>query len=552
MAWQRPTDLRGWMNIILRHRKKMFFPALTVMIGVLWFSTTLDREYQATAKFQRVVQSPMAAVGGGVVGRSLRNTRATLLQNIRGRSAIEQVVHDLRLDARYKFPRGPDGVLTDEGQRLQYDLVRRLSSRLTVAYEVQTDDNDTIAVTYADRDRDLVPLVANQVVENFMRRTSEVWSKDLADQTRFYRNEIDRAKGRLRELQEKKLRMQRDFPPLENEGPSSISQQAIDARDRLGAARDDLEARMAERAELERNLREMPEFITITKTVENPKRAALDKVLADYQRLLEEFRARDMTDEHPRVKDVLRRLAAVHTEIEQLPRQTESEGEQVPNMEKHAAAKQLRTLNVSIAGLEKRVGDLTTKAAKAQELDNQYFNLRAELTDLKSEIEYASNQARFWEDNERRIRNAVRTETEGMGQNLQWLQRASDTDVLRPSKPNLGTIVSIALMLGLATAAVVLLLAELLDHTYHSVEQAVDNLKLPVLGAINEISTPAVVLRRRILSLGVYPLAALLLILLLGASYLAVILSLNNPKEFGQFMADPARMVRQGLTGGRT
>ena len=38
MAWRKPTNLNEWFGILVRHKKKFFYPAIVVMIGVIWAS----------------------------------------------------------------------------------------------------------------------------------------------------------------------------------------------------------------------------------------------------------------------------------------------------------------------------------------------------------------------------------------------------------------------------------------------------------------------------------------------------------------------------------
>jgi hypothetical protein len=115
------------------------------------------------------------------------------------------------------------------------------------------------------------------------------------------------------------------------------------------------------------------------------------------------------------------------------------------------------------------------------------------------------------------------------GVRLSFIDRAQPST--RPSKPTMWMILAAAIVIGVGMGAVMVVLAELLDRTFHSVEEAVDQLKLPVLGAVNVIVTPAAKMRQRILHWGIYPLATVLLVVTLGVSGYVAYQSIYYPRQ---------------------
>ena len=53
MAWRKPNNLREWLRLLSRHKKKFFFPALFAMTVAMVASLWVPRVYKAQAKFQR-------------------------------------------------------------------------------------------------------------------------------------------------------------------------------------------------------------------------------------------------------------------------------------------------------------------------------------------------------------------------------------------------------------------------------------------------------------------------------------------------------------------
>ena len=72
MAWRKPQNFREWLRIVFRHRKKFFFPAVTVMILVILASHKMPRSYSAEAKFQRFNDQTLTQVGN----RPIQQTRS--------------------------------------------------------------------------------------------------------------------------------------------------------------------------------------------------------------------------------------------------------------------------------------------------------------------------------------------------------------------------------------------------------------------------------------------------------------------------------------------
>ena len=123
------------------------------------------------------------------------------------------------------------------------------------------------------------------------------------------------------------------------------------------------------------------------------------------------------------------------------------------------------------------------------------------------------------------------------------------TDPGRPVSPTIWGIASISVALGLAVGLALVALAELLDGSFHSAEQATDGLKLPVLGVVDEIITPTVAFRQRVLAWGVYPGLAALMLIALGVSLLIVGISLTDPPKY-QLMQSSTWEFIKGLIPG--
>ena len=110
-------------------------------------------------------------------------------------------------------------------------------------------------------------------------------------------------------------------------------------------------------------------------------------------------------------------------------------------------------------------------------------------------------------------------------------------------------IIGMALFLGFSVGSLLVILAELLDGSYRSVEQAIDDIKIPVLGAVNEIVSPGLAMRRKVLGWGVYPACTAALTLILIAVFVLTYYSLEAPHKYKQLKDSPVQFIKRQITG---
>ena len=95
---------------------------------------------------------------------------------------------------------------------------------------------------------------------------------------------------------------------------------------------------------------------------------------------------------------------------------------------------------------------------------------------------------------------------------------------LKPDKPNRVVVALLGLFLGAAAGTGFILLLEMADHSFHTVEEVADFLEIPVIGAINTIWTNGEVQQRQVKQrLAVFALGGVLTATLLGTFVLNLI-----------------------------
>ena len=546
MAWRKPTNLNEWFGILIRHKKKFFFPAMTVMIVVIWASQFMERQYRAEAKFQRRSDTSFDGGTENLSAQIYERMRLMMQYSFNGRPAVEQLITDL--NQTKGFPRTADGEFTTDG-KLQYeDLIRQVGSRISVYSQVASEQIDLVSVSFTHTDRDLAPKVVNQLVENYIRKVKSEMDDQLLEQKKFYTQEVDRFRRKVSDLESAKLRFDLNNPGLDPENPLNAHNKLVDLRkskEDLIATIKEEEAKLAELKEWEKN---EPDFKQNKKKIENAQLIELRDKLKKLKELYD-YNAYELrrTAAHPQMKDLVRRIADTEKEIANFVGGDDEEIEEVPNVEKIAAQKDIKVQEGGLVAKKKQVEE-TDKDIEAWEVRNRnFFAVRNEYLKITRELTESQDQLKFWDENLRRTTVALTLNVGERGMRLSFVQRAPELG--KPSSPTLVKILAMAIFAGLGAGAFFVILAELLDHSYRSIEQAVDEIKLPVLGAINEIVSPATAMRRKIFAWGVFPLITTVLALLLTGVFVLTYLSLEAPHKYDQLRDNPVRFIMQQFRG---
>jgi uncharacterized protein involved in exopolysaccharide biosynthesis len=289
-----------------------------------------------------------------------------------------------------------------------------------------------------------------------------------------------------------------------------------------------------------------PDEIAETESGENPEYTSKVERAQKLEDQLD-FHLNQMgrTEMHPSVRSTRERLLEAREELKSIEQTIEKGERRINNDQKSSAILAVKQITSELASLERQQADRTTKLEKMQTLERQFFARRNEFQQLENELEAAKQQLAFWKGNLRRTMRSLTVEVGQYGVRLHFLERAADRG--RPSSPIWGVIVAIALILGMITGALVICISEIFDHAYHNIDHAVDDMKLPVLGAVNEIVTPSEAFRRKIISWGVYPTIVTVLAVILAVSIGLIYLDLQYPIKHELLFSQPGKFFSENL-----
>lgn len=546
MAWRKPATLNEWLAVGAKRWTLFVFPALAVMVVVCIASFKVERVYQAEARFQRKNDVTMSdSQEGGMGGSALDSIRMSYQQDLRGKAPVGQLIDDLGLTKN--LPHAADGSLTSEGQIQKNDLIRSVQSRLSLSYQNNTELQDDITVTFADPDRDLAPRVVNQLIENYIRKTKQELNEVLLNAKIFFDKESQRYRGKMQELEEKKLRFGAANPGMLPDDPASVKSRLIEARSQLTTSANEAEVTKEKLAALGAWVQAQPEFIDRPVMGENPAyRELINRKTAVENELDVSLSTFRRTEDHPAIISARARLIDIDKKLATTAPQIELSRNSETNQPRNDAMREIQTLRGALTALERQRDELIAQVEQYEVLDRNFYISRNEYAKMERELEEATSQATFWEDKLRSTQIALSAEFSQKGMRLTFEQRA---DIARPSKPTMFMVIAAALVLGAGVGVLMLVVSELLDTSFRNADQAMDDLKLPVLGAVSEIVSPAQNFRRRILNYAIYPGVATVMVVILLVNFWLIYLSLEDTLRFEQLVSSPGTFIKQTLSG---
>lgn len=544
MAWRKPANLREWLSIFHRHKKKLFFPCVSIAIAVVIASHWVPREYRAEATFERTKDVTLQQMGSTTLDRNMAMVRRVLSQDIKGRSAVEQLIDDLSLAK--DLPHTEDGELTRTGQLKKNDLIRKLQRGIGVGFRISSDQLDRIVVAYTDPDREQAPKIVNQIVENYIRKTRQQLDEMLLQAKEFFEREVSRYSSRVSELESKKLRFELEHSGKPLDTPAAVEAKLNGLLEQFRGITKEMQVTREKRDRLAEWVKHQPEFVERSRTGQNPELTSVYEKINGIESELEmHLYSMGRTHEHPAVIRARERLAQLQEYAQSLESQVVIGKDIEPNTNRIGAEREIESLSGTLAALEGQAVALKTEADEADKFKRNFFVVRNEYMQIIRQLNGATEQLKFFEENLRQTMKALKAEIGERGIRLRLLEAAPES--ARPSKPAIEGIMAMALGLGGAVGVLLTLMSEMLDHSFRGVEHAVDEMKLPVLGAVNEIVTPSELYRRKVLGWGVYPVIGMILITVLGLTTVVAYLSLDNPERFEQMWRRPGQFIEQIL-----
>jgi succinoglycan biosynthesis transport protein ExoP len=486
---------RGWLALLT------FLGVATAVFSVVGFLPDVYRS-SATVLIDRQ-QIPDELVRSTVTS-NLEVRLHTITQEILSRSRLEALIERFGLYSQLRRRAPVEEVV----QRMRDDI------RLELKSGERRGDRATVAfsISYVGADPQKVALVTNTLASFYIEENLKARERQAAGTAEFLRVQLE-AMGEKLEQQEQQVSQfkERHIGELPQQLEANLSSlEQLNGQLRINS---DYQIQVAERrAALQKQLEEEE-----AKAGPGSPRATAER-LAALEKELTALRTR-YSDKYPDV-------ARVKMEIEALRKQQASEAAGTGPPKPSAGTAQAVQLRTSIAELDARARSLQAEADALRRALSRYQQ-RVENVP-RTEQEFA-RLARDYETSKELYRSLLMRQREAeVAESMEQRQKGEQFRVIesaiaaeRPSAPDRPTLIGLGLLLALGLAAAVVLVAEQLDTSFHSVDDLRLQARLPVLASIPRIATPAGMAQRR-RRLGLAAMAtAVSLALIVGGAYLA-------------------------------
>ena len=535
-----PRDL---LRIVFR-RRYLFLVGTALFAFVTFFAAHyLPLEYTGTTKFERELDE--SAVGGESSEKEFVKQRRTLRLELAGYAAVAKAAEELKLVKGERQVDDPSK-LTNQGELDKQELVNKLKSNVSVQWDVRSHTIDYISVSVTHENSEVAEQMPNELVKAYIDQRSQKTLDVLEKRKEFLARQATAAKAKITALKEEKIRFQTDHAGAMYDNPNNIQERTLLNDIRLEGLRMQEISLAQTRSELEDIVTKYQEGQSgsdptsrPTKKVEVPNedKKNLISQVERYGEILEE-ELLIKKEKHPSIKHIRTRIATLKAKIAKMPDMVIKEvvtdlKHIVPPPDRREdlerTKRELARVKKEIHRVDAEQKDLAKALANFTK-DHQEYE---KITDALKEKEEGLKQ---WAD---KLRNTTQNLQAELGQRRMrlatWQAAQKQT---RPSSPSLWQIMALAIAGGLGCGGGLVPLANLMDRSIATTEDAVKYFNIPVHGVIGEVVSHKKQGTRRIVRWAVMPIMGLIIIVALVLSGTSIWLHLKDPDEYKEWKED--------------
>ena len=545
-------DLRNTLNEytrIIRARWRMALVGLGLVGSIaFWYSQYLPRQYRASTIFERrddtVLQNLIRSTNSPYSFGQLKSSIGLDMTGSRALANAAVEVGILPKDAD-----SSDGALSNDQLRLLDQSLARYDLSASVVLLQSSDSLDVIELRCDANDPQMARKFAIVLRDRYMDETSKRISEILSRTRDFFAGQVDGYRDSAEQTNAELKQRFAEFPGVDPTNPASAGNRL----ETLRVVQSQLEQRKeeigAEIAANEAFLLAAPSPLDADSPPEQPGAAAAPtpphidpKIRAEMEstqrQISDLMTVKRMTAQHPNVKALYRRMdqlfeahradAGVVSEQQpdEFPPPETNEAFRLWRAEKLRVELELDTLRGQLSIVEDRFRAATMRVDKFSTIYDQISKDGGTLRKMQARLDEESANAGVWRQHQAQLSRIMAAEKEERGHQFTLIEEPKD--IARALKPRSASIFAMCFGLGLAAAALLVALSELLDRSFRSVGQVTRVLGIPVLECVGTIDTPQELRRRRISRLIWTPAVSGLVLALLATASLAYV-SLENP-----------------------
>ncbi len=559
------------LRLLSIHRWAFFVPFCVVSCAAFILSLYYPRTYRATTSFERKNDPVMMNLPMSAGAASFKYFRNTMVRDLTSVENMLEVVDHLGLTKN--FERDEHGALTSKGKRKRLALARSLAGTLSITTTSPSEYMDIITVTYTGPDPHIGRKLVDEVKRTYIRRTM-AWIHDfLTSQRDYFQKEAEKALARVKQYQREETRLRLQNPHADPVNPASIalrlSQLNMERRELLRRKRE----YESELAALKQRLAAIaPPLPAASTRKEDDNASQATRLVLDEETLAlrEELRTlegkirtlkeeRGMTDLHPEVIKLTQRKDRIAAYLMEKMQSAPSVRAKVavddvgPPLPAEPGGSftsiEHSQLLAQISAQESKIKDVvisleTTEAAidELEKAKREVFQKQEEFAEVTARVARAKQEYQQLEGTLATIEPAISAIEQDRLLQFSEGQPARGSSI--PVSPSAKTVVLLALLAGIATGVVFVILAEIFDHVFRSSSQVARTLGLPLLESIDEIVTAETRRTQFIRHAVLNPLIIGCFLLLLALTGSMAYLSIERPWTYEKLRAIPEAAIR--------
>lgn len=494
---------RSYLEIIFHRKWLLIIPVVFFTLFAWGYSYTVTPMYRSTAVIEvqeKAKENPY--IESFSKSTPISQRLGTVLQRVKSRSLIEDIIKELRLQ---------ENVKTDREYRGLIDFIRE-------NMEVQISGKSLLQITCNYTNPEVAQKIVNLMTRNIIKENLELQDREtqvgiewIEKELELYRQKMEESEDKLRAFQEKYADLMPD--ELAGELYSSLSytsqysggsiappfpqeflrqshygtryQNYSEILLSQGVRFKELQKR---KEAIIRQLEREDEFIVSSKVTEtNPVVQSLRQEMTEKQVRLARLMV-DATAEHPTVKRLTEEIENLRVTLETGGGMTLKEETTSLNPIYQAARMELEEVERELEALEESIEINKTIAQAAFDKIKQVPEKQKELAELRRDnLNYQATYNTLLRQREMALVTR-RLELEERG--TQFLIIDNAEVALQPFKPKKSLIVLAGFFLGVVIGGGLIVLSEVTDHSFEEPNQLREFLPIPMLGATSEIMTP--------------------------------------------------------------
>ncbi|MCL2700089.1 MAG: hypothetical protein FWE88_00165 [Phycisphaerae bacterium] len=539
----KPKTPREVLHMLFRRKTLFLLGAAFFSIIVLWGAHWMPLKYTASLTFERTndVGSTSRIKGAG----TFDEIRPILKTRLGGPTVLKEALQRDEIGLARTFPRNADGTLTSEGHAKMDTLVREIQPALRILFITSSDLMDVVSIEFEHADRDVAERLPRTLFEMFQTSTINELNERLSHSKDGLEKELDAEKAKLEQARMKKNRFELEYQDSMPHLPTGL-------QDRLNTLNKDLD-RVERNLALERSRLDKWKEIAGGERLAgdptsqpadadpepdeylmgiNPKLGQLQDKLKDIEENLRLAKLAGMTEKHPTYQQIVRL-------IEELKKQIEAEPEKIRIQErfiKASAPSGITLPQMQVADAEMRIKNFTDEQTELVQAINRTKELMNNFLKIRQDYLALCHNEQTCQETVDRLQKSYQTVEADLKAEL--AKRRTMIKVVQepqrqylPSSPKLSLILLVAIVGGLAFGGLLVFLANGMDRTVGTTDEAMKYFNIPLHGAVGEISTPKDRTWRRVKLWVITPIIAIVVVTVIGASCLDTVLWLKQPTK---------------------